>query len=263
MKVNRYDPVSLSGFSPFNKEFRDLSQNSTLQTRQAARQDTGAVGDTLPVHVGIIMDGNGRWAQGRGLPRTAGHEEGLQTVKKIVGEAAVLGIRYLTLYTFSTENWKRTEAEVGFLMNLVTTHLRREFVFYREHGIRIRHIGDLAELPPVVRDEITRAAAETAGFTGLTVVLAINYGARDEIQRASKKAGGADISAFLDLPDLPDVDLLVRTGGEKRLSNFLLWQAAYAELLFRDTLWPDYTAECFREDLTEFAGRERKFGGVK
>jgi undecaprenyl diphosphate synthase len=209
------------------------------------------------------MDGNGRWAVSRSLPRTAGHEEGLKTVKRLVAEAATQGIDYLTLYTFSTENWKRSQQEVGFLMNLIATHLRKEFDFYKEHSIRIQHIGDLQGLPPSVQTEITRAIAETASFTALTVVLAINYGGRDEIDRAAKKAGnGKSVAQCLDLPELPDLDLLIRTGGEKRLSNFLLWHGAYAELCFCDTLFPDYTVEHFRADLADFANRQRRFGGV-
>jgi undecaprenyl diphosphate synthase len=221
---------------------------------------------SIAQHVGIIMDGNGRWATKRGLPRTAGHEEGLKTVKRLVAEAADQGIKYLTLYTFSTENWKRSETEVGFLMNLIVAHLRKEFAFYKEHHIRIRHIGDLAGLPAVVQDEIIRAIAETASFTGLTVVLAINYGGRDELIRAANKyrsaPEGAAFENYLDLPELPDLDLLIRTGGEKRLSNFLLWQSAYAELIFCDTLFPDYGVEDFRRDLNEFQKRQRRFGGV-
>ena len=226
---------------------------------------TAADGASI-AHVGIIMDGNGRWATKRGLPRTAGHEEGLKTVKRLVAEAADRGIKYLTLYTFSTENWKRSEAEVGFLMNLIVAHLRREFAFYKEHFIRIQHIGDLAGLPAIVQDEITRAIAETASFTGLTVVLAINYGGRDEVSRAAQKyrtaPEGAAFESCLDLPELPGLDLLIRTGGEKRLSNFLLWQSAYAELVFCDTLFPDYSVEHFRADLADFSTRQRRFGGV-
>jgi undecaprenyl diphosphate synthase len=233
-----------------------------------------AAGGAQIGHVGIIMDGNGRWATKRGLPRTAGHEEGLKTVKRLVAEAADQGIKYLTLYTFSTENWKRSETEVGFLMNLIVAHLRKEFAFYKEHHIRIRHIGDLAGLPSVVQGEITRAIEETASFDGLTVVLAINYGGRDEILRAAQKYHSAasrlspentafpTLESCLDLSELPDLDLLIRTGGEKRLSNFLLWQSAYAELAFCDTLFPDYTEEHFRADLADFAHRQRRFGGV-
>jgi undecaprenyl diphosphate synthase len=244
----------------------------------------------VPAHVGIIMDGNGRWAQKRNLPRTAGHKEGLTAAKAVVKEAARLGIRYVTLYTFSTENWKRAEEEVGFLMNLIMSHLRTEFEFYKENGIRILHIGDIEGLPPAVADEIENAMRETAHFDGLTVVLAINYGGRDEIVRAARKLVGsgqwavnrksvapthpalpathyplltaAQFSAFFDVPELPDVDLVIRTGGEKRLSNFLLWQTAYSEFVFSDTLWPDYSPGEFSAAIAEFGKRNRRFGGV-
>lgn len=225
----------------------------------------------LPEHVGIIMDGNGRWAARRSLPRTAGHKEGLGAAKGIVREAARLGIRRLTLYTFSTENWKRAEEEVGFLMELIMTHLRGEFEFYKQNRVRIEHIGNMDALPEGVAGEIRRAVEDTASFTGLTVALAINYGGRDEIVRAAQKARGAggaalteeSFAACLDAPSAPDLDLLIRTGGEQRISNFMLWQAAYAELLFSDTLWPDYSPEEFARAVAEFSGRERRFGGVQ
>ena len=226
----------------------------------------------VPVHVGIIMDGNGRWAKQRNLPRTSGHKEGLDVAKAIVKAAAEIGIKYVTLYTFSTENWKRAQEEVGFLMNLIRGHLRAEFQFYKQNGIRIKHLGDLSGLPEDVQTEIKKAMEETAGFTGLTVVLAINYGGRDEIVRGVKKLVSegksisditeSDISKSFDIPELPDVDLLIRTGGELRISNFLLWHAAYAEFLFTNTLWPDYNKEEFLKDIESFKNRTRRFGGV-
>lgn len=227
---------------------------------------------SIPKHVAIIMDGNGRWAKQKNMPRTAGHKEGLTVAKKIVKEASRLGIKYITLYTFSTENWKRTQDEVGFLMNLIRGHLRAEFQFYKENGIRIEHIGDLSGLPEDVQSEIIKAKQETAHFTGLTVVLAINYGGKNEIIRGINKfiqdknntdcLTEENLNKYFDIPDLPDVDLMIRTGGELRISNFLLWQAAYAELMFTDTLWPDYTEEEFRKDIENFAGRNRRFGAV-
>ncbi len=226
----------------------------------------------IPTHIGIIMDGNGRWAKQRNLPRTSGHKEGLTVAKQIVKAAAELGVKYVTLYTFSTENWKRAQEEVGFLMNLIRGHLRAEFQFYKENGIRIKHLGDMQGLPQDVQKEILNAMEETSSFTGLTVVLAINYGGRDELLRSAKKLiqsgisaealTEADICAHFDVPELPDVDLLIRTGGELRLSNFLLWHAAYAELLFTDTLWPDYNKEEFIKNIEEFQKRSRRFGGV-
>lgn len=226
----------------------------------------------IPVHIGIIMDGNGRWARQRNLPRTSGHKEGLTVAKNIVREAAKLGVKYVTLYTFSTENWKRAQDEVGFLMNLIKGHLRAEFQFYKDNGIRIKHLGDLNGLPKDVQKEIIDAQNETAGFSGLTVVLAINYGGRDEIVRSIKKLAEKnpdlsnitedDVTKSFDVEDLPDVDLLIRTGGELRLSNFLLWHAAYAEFVFTKTLWPDYNINEFYTDIEEFQKRTRRFGGV-
>lgn len=226
----------------------------------------------VPEHIAIIMDGNGRWAKKRGMPRTAGHKEGLTSAKKIVKAAAQLGIKYVTLYTFSTENWKRAQEEVGFLMNLIKSHLRAEFEFYKKNGIRIKQIGDLTGLPEDVQKEIINAEKDTEHFSGTTCILAINYGGRDEIVRAVKKIINQNkkseeiteelISSSLDTGDIPAVDLLIRTGGEERLSNFLLWQNAYAEFVFTDTLWPDYNEEEFCKDIEEFQKRNRRFGGV-
>ena len=226
----------------------------------------------VPEHVAVIMDGNGRWAKKRGLPRTAGHKEGLSSAKRIVAAAAKLGIKYITLYTFSTENWKRAQEEVGYLMGLIKGHLRAEFEFYKNNGIRVEHIGNLDGLPADVKSEIINAKKDTEHFTGTTCVLAINYGSRDEIVRGVKKiiasGTGADsvtedlLSKSLDIPFLPPVDLMIRTGGEERLSNFLLWQCAYAEFLFTDTLWPDYNEEEFFEDIAQYQQRNRRFGAV-
>jgi len=226
----------------------------------------------VPEHVAVIMDGNGRWAKKRGLPRTAGHKEGLSSAKKIVAAAAKLGIKYITLYTFSTENWKRAQEEVGYLMGLIKGHLRAEFEFYKNNGIRVEHIGNLDGLPADVKSEIINAKKDTEHFTGTTCVLAINYGSRDEIVRGVKKiiASGTGVdsvtedllSKSLDIPFLPPVDLMIRTGGEERLSNFLLWQCAYAEFLFTDTLWPDYNEEEFFEDIAKYQQRNRRFGAV-
>ncbi|WP_191014718.1 isoprenyl transferase [Treponema zioleckii] len=226
----------------------------------------------LPEHIGIIMDGNGRWAKKRMLPRTAGHKQGLTSAKKIVAAAAELGIKYITLYTFSTENWKRAQEEVGYLMNLIRSHLRAEFDFYIKHGIKIDHIGNLAGLPEDVQKEIINAKKDTENFTGTTCILAINYGSRDEIVRGVKKliSSGTKsediteetISKSLDIPNIPDVDLLIRTGGEKRLSNFMLWQCAYSEFIFSDTLWPDYDEKEFYKDIEDFQHRTRRFGAV-
>ncbi len=231
----------------------------------------------VPAHVAIIMDGNGRWAKNRNLPRTSGHSEGLKRAKEIAKAASDLGIKYLTLYVFSTENWKRTQQEVGFLMSLIHSHLRQELDFYRENKIRVRILGDRSRLSKEVQDDIEASERDTADFTGLTICLAINYGGRDEIVRGvrkivseAEKNGKIDlesineesISGSFDIAELPDLDLLIRTGGELRLSNFLLWKAAYAELMFTDTLWPDYGTEEFKKDISDFQKRNRRFGAV-
>ncbi len=226
----------------------------------------------LPVHIGIIMDGNGRWAKQRNMIRTNGHSEGLKRAKEIAKAASDIGIKYLTLYTFSTENWKRAESEVGFLMNLIHTHLRKEFDFYRQNGIRVRLMGDKTGLPEKIKDDIDQVEKDTENFSKLTLNLAINYGGRDEIVRCVKKIIDKNISSSeitekfisenLDIQELPDVDLMIRTGGDLRLSNFLLWQSSYAELIFSKTLWPDYTAEEFMKDIEEFKKRTRRFGAV-
>ena len=223
----------------------------------------------IPAHIAIIMDGNGRWAKQRNLPRTSGHKEGLEVAKKIVKAAKEVGVKYITLYTFSTENWKRTQDEVGYLMGLIKNHLRAEFKFYKENDIRVKHIGNLSGLPQDIQDEINSTVEECKDFNSLTVVLAINYGGKDEISRAINKAKSenkeineSNFTEFFDLPEMPDVDLIIRTGGEKRLSNFLLWHGAYAELDFVDTLWPDYTEECFYQSIKEFQKRNRRFGGL-
>ena len=234
------------------------------------------MGTDIPVHVGIIMDGNGRWAQMRGRTRSQGHLEGLKAAKRIVKAASDMGIRYLTLYAFSTENWKRTTDEVGFIMDLVKQYLRGELDFYRENRIRIRHAGDAAGLPPDIQAELASAAADTAAFEGMQVILAINYGGRDEIVRAlrrlaaSGRMAGADLSALterdiaacLDNPDVPDPDLIIRSAGEYRTSNFLLWEGAYAELCVSPKFWPDWTAGDLSAAVVDFQGRDRRFGGV-
>ena len=221
-------------------------------------------------HIAVIMDGNGRWAQQRGLARTKGHQEGLETAKRIVQAASDLQIPYITLYVFSTENWKRTEEEVGFLMGLIRKNLRAELAFYAANGIRVRHIGNAAALPREIQADLTDIIAKTSHFTGTTLQLAINYGGKDEIIRAIKKLDGRQLAALteaefdgmLDTAGAPPVDLVIRTGGEKRLSNFLLWQTAYAEWYTTNVLWPDFTPDHFTEALNDYAQRTRRFGGI-
>jgi len=220
------------------------------------------------------MDGNGRWARQRGLLRTQGHLEGLKAAKRIVKAASNLGVSYLTLYTFSTENWKRTTEEVGFIMNLVRQYLRGELDFYRENRIRIRHAGNREELPPDILLELDEVCRDTRDFKGLQVILALNYGGRDEIVRAVKKliARGnvSDAEAItaekiglcMDNPDVPDPDLIIRTAGEFRISNFLLWEGAYAEYFISGKLWPEWTGDDLAQAIDAYRNRERRFGGI-
>ena len=230
----------------------------------------------IPIHVGIIMDGNGRWAQQRSMIRTQGHLEGLKAAKRIVKAASDIGIRYLTLYAFSTENWRRTADEIGFIMGLVKQYLRDEMDFYRQNRIRIRHAGDAAGLPPDIASEIADAISDTKGFDGLQVILALNYGGRDELIRAmrqlaaNKTAQGLDmaevteqdIAACLDNPDVPDPDLIIRSAGENRMSNFLLWEGAYAELYVSEKLWPEWNGYDLAEAIENFRRRDRRYGGI-
>jgi len=225
----------------------------------------------VPDHLGIIMDGNGRWASARGLDRSKGHLEGLKTTRRIVRAASEAGVRFLSLYVFSTENWKRSAKEVGFLMALAARHLEKELDFYDTLGLRVMHSGDRSALPPEVLRALDRIVAVTAGHRGMVVNLALNYGGRDELLRAVERwssAGGSgrpteeDLRKGFDIPFLPDVDLVIRTGGEFRLSNFLLWQTAYAEFIFSPKLWPDFTEDDLRQAIRDFSGRERRFGSA-
>ena len=218
------------------------------------------------------MDGNGRWASQRGMIRTQGHLEGLKAAKRIAKAASDMGIKYLTFFTFSTENWKRAAEEVSFIMGLVKQYLRAEINFCHENRIRLRHAGDAAALPADVAEEIASAVASTMDFDGMQLVLALNYGGRDEIVRAIRRFAvnnadmtnitEKDISSFLDNPDMPDPDLIIRTAGEYRMSNFLLWEGAYAELVVSEKLWPEWTSDDLAKALDEYQKRERRFGGI-
>ena len=221
-------------------------------------------------HIAVIMDGNGRWAQQRGLARTKGHREGLEAAKRIVKTVADLHIPYITLYVFSTENWKRTEEDVGFLMGLIQQHLRAELAFYAANNIKVKHIGNAAALPRAIQMDIADIMKKTEHYTGTTMQLAINYGGKDEIIRAIKKLSGRQLETLtedafeqlLDTAGVPPVDLVIRTGGEKRLSNFLLWQTAYAEFYSTDILWPDFTPAHLMEALDAYGKRIRRFGRI-
>ena len=228
-----------------------------------------------PRHVAIIMDGNGRWAKARRLPRVAGHRAGVDAVRKIVRAAPRLGIETLTLYAFSSENWRRPAEEVSDLMSLLRHHLLAELEELDANGARLSLIGDWRSLKPDVVERLEKAMASTANNSRFRLVVALNYGGQDELTRATRaiaekvQSGAiapADITPQmmadqLDTADLPPVDLIIRTSGEQRLSNFLLWQAAYAEMWFTPVLWPDFNEETLREAAETFAGRERRYGG--
>jgi len=218
-------------------------------------------------HVAIIMDGNGRWARKRLLPRVVGHQRGVEAVRRVVRAASAMGLEALTLYAFSTENWRRPEDEVSALMGLLKRFIISDLDEFCANNVRLKIIGDYRVFPKDVVALIDGALARTATSTGVTLAIALNYGSQDEIARAAAKAAAKGpvtpetISAELDTAGLPPLDLLIRTSGELRLSNFLLWQAAYAEMWFTDVYWPDFTPEHLAEALAQFGKRERRFGG--
>ena len=222
---------------------------------------------TAAKHVAIIMDGNGRWAKKRFLPRAVGHQRGVEAVRRLVKAARGMGLEALTLYAFSTENWRRPEDEISDLMGLLKRFILSDLDEFAENGVRLKIIGNYKVFPADVVELVEGALARTAGNTGTTLAVALNYGSQDEIARAAAKAAAKGpitaeaIEAELDTADLPPLDLLIRTSGELRLSNFLLWQAAYAELWFTDVLWPDFMPEHLEEALSHFAQRERRYGG--
>ena len=238
--------------------------------------DSPVVDAKIPRHVAIIMDGNGRWAKEHYRPRLSGHEAGRQSVKKVVQAAIAHGVRYLTLYAFSVENWQRPREEVQGLMGLLRLVLREELTEMGREGVRLRAIGRLQDLPEAVREELDSAIAKTKANTKLDLILALSYGSRVEITEAVKaiareaKAGSLDpdrveektVSEHLYTRDLPDPDLLIRTSGEMRISNFMLWQISYAEIHVTPVLWPDFGEKEFAAALAEYARRDRRFGGV-
>jgi undecaprenyl diphosphate synthase len=244
---------------------------SILETASAA-----SVPQHLPKHVAIIMDGNGRWARNRLLPREAGHVRGISSVRKVVRAAREIGLQYLTLYTFSTENWRRPESEVRHLMGLFRRYCRADVEKLHSHNVRVRFIGARSGLAPDIADIIEHAEQLTSRNTALNLAFAFNYGSREELAEAARLLAQKARDGVLD-PDtinasmlggslqsagLPDADLVIRAGGERRLSNFLLWQAAYAEFVFVDKLWPDFDREDLLAALNEYARRDRRFGGI-
>ena len=231
----------------------------------------------IPRHVALILDGNGRWAKKRGLPRTMGHKEGCVTVEKTVEIAARMGIEYLTVYGFSTENWKRPMEEVGALMQLFRYYMVRLLKVASANNVRVKMIGDRTRFAQDIIDGIGRLESETRDNTGLTFIIAVNYGGRDEIRRAAARLA-ADCSqgkrnpeeiteevfaSYLDTAGIPDPDLLIRTSGELRLSNYLLWQLAYTEIYVTDCLWPDFDREELERAIVQYNKRDRRYGGVK
>jgi undecaprenyl diphosphate synthase len=254
------------------KPLSDTSKESAAESGGARP----AVPAGSPKHVAIIMDGNGRWARARGLPRTAGHSRGADAVRRTVKAAAEAGVRYLTLFGFSSENWKRPASEIDDLMGLLRHYLKREIEELHKNGIRLNVIGDRDRLGADIVTLIANAERRTAGNQRLNLTIALSYGSRDEIVAAARKAmqAAADgtlkpeqldekaFSGFLLTADMPDPDLLIRTSGEKRISNFLLWQCAYAEFVFLDRQWPDFDADDFNGAIQEYLGRTRRYGGA-
>ncbi|MGL5362708.1 MAG: isoprenyl transferase [Bosea sp. (in: a-proteobacteria)] len=244
-----------------------------MPATQLRTQDSGPL---VPRHVAVIMDGNGRWAQARGLPRHEGHRRGLDALRRTVKAAGDLGLEVLTVYSFSTENWRRPRAEVSFLLGLLRRFVENDLAELHDANVRVRMIGGREGLAQDILALIEKAEALTAGNTKLTLVIAFNYGSRDELVRVARQiavqaAAGtlsADtidedfLSARMDTDGLPDPDLVIRTSGEMRISNFLLWQAAYAEFIVTPTLWPDFDKAALEEAITEFHARDRRFGGL-
>lgn len=228
--------------------------------------------DNLPKHIGVIMDGNGRWARKRGLPRSAGHSAGADALKKIVTECNNIGIKYITVYAFSTENWSRPKEEVDFLMNLLLDYLKNAEKTLSGENVVIRTIGSRAELTEEIQEQIIKTENFTKNNTGIVMNIALNYGGREEIIHAVKKICESGVSpdkideslfeSYLYTKNQPDIDLLIRTSGEQRLSNFLLWQNSYSEFWFTDKLWPDFKKEDLYSAIIDFQNRSRRFGGV-
>ncbi len=231
---------------------------------------------TTPEHVAIIMDGNGRWAKARGLPRLAGHRAGVEALRKTVSAAGEMGIAWLTVYAFSSENWSRPKSEVSDLMGLLKHFIRRDLAELHKNGVKVTVIGEREGLAPDIRGLLDEAESLTAGNGAMNLVIAFNYGGRDEIVRSTRRVNDAisrgEVAAeaitpeifadYLDTAGIPDPDLVIRTSGEMRMSNFLPWQAAYSELVFMPCYWPDFTADHLADALGQYAMRERRFGGV-
>jgi undecaprenyl diphosphate synthase len=248
--------------------------SSTTEVTQTL--EAGTDGFEMPRHVAIIMDGNGRWAAARGLPRVEGHRRGVEALRKTVRAAGELGISILTIFSFSSENWSRPESEIRDLLSLLRRFIRNDLAELHKSNVRVRVIGERQDLAPDIRRLLEEAEDRTCNNNGLTLVVAFNYGARQEIARAAKRLA-AEVAAgrlsasditpelltrHLDAPDMPDPDVIIRTSGEQRLSNFLLWQAAYSELVFVPINWPDFDRAALEGAIAEYRRRERRFGGL-
>jgi undecaprenyl diphosphate synthase len=243
---------------------------------EAEMQQTAPPAFDVPRHVAIIMDGNGRWAAARGLPRAEGHRRGVEALRRTIRAAGEIGIKIVTIFSFSAENWSRPASEIGELMGLLRRFVRNDLAELHKSNVRVRIIGERAGLDPDIGRLLTEAEELTKGNDGLILVVAFNYGARQEIVRATRRIAdeiaqgrmsSADIdmdsiARFLDAPDIPDPDLIIRTSGEQRLSNFLLWQSAYSELVFVPTYWPDFDRATLESAIREYQQRERRFGGL-
>ncbi len=232
--------------------------------------------ERIPAHIAIIMDGNGRWAKQRKLPRTMGHRAGMKNIKMMVEESSNLGVKYLTLYAFSTENWKRSKEEVGALMDLVVEFINKEFEELHRNNVKLNSIGDISKLPEKSKAAVENAMYKTRNNTGLTLNIALNYGGRDEIVKGVKEIAKEVLEGKLQVDNIddkiisdhlytsgmPDPDIVIRPSGELRLSNYLLWQSAYSEFWFSNINWPDFTKEDLRRAISDFQKRDRRFGGV-
>lgn len=233
--------------------------------------------ENIPKHIAIIMDGNGRWAKKRNLPRRMGHKAGVETIRRVLKEADKLGVKYMTLYAFSTENWKRPKEEVNALMKLLIQYLRQEINELHKNGVKINVLGDITKLPKECQEEIEKSVDKTKNNKGITMNIALNYGGRDEILRAVKSISEEVLKGNINVEDIndevmenylytkgvPDPDIIIRPSGEQRLSNFLLWQCAYSEFWYSDICWPDFKEEDLHRAIYDFQRRDRRFGGVK
>lgn len=253
------------------KKFFYKSENKQDQAEMTSVRD-----DILPAHIAIIMDGNGRWAKKRGLPRKAGHKKGVDALREIVKAACSINIEFLTVYAFSTENWKRPTTEVNFLMKLFSYYLHSEIDEMNKNNVRLNFIGCLTELSGELQRQIRQGEAKTAANTGLNLNIAVNYGGRDELVMAVRDVAQKVLTKEIELDDIdekmvdnslytahkPPIDLLIRTGGDMRISNFLLWQCAYAEFWFTEKNWPEFTPEQFMRAIADYQKRDRRFGGL-